>query len=382
MSQKSHLERNIVFDGEVGVQRFETVKYPEIEKWCNTGMSQFWRPEEVDITKDAVDFTTLTPAEQHIFTSNLQRQVVLDSVMGREPVECFSANLSLPEYENATLMWTFQEGCLHSRSYTHIIRNVYPNPSKVFDEIEDIDQITELADEIQYYYDNLSDQNFYRECHERGVALENFVGYSEYEHKKAYWLALISANALEGVRFYVSFACSYAFAEILNKMEGNAKIVQLINRDENEHLKLVQLQLKHLVKEDPDFAKIAKETEADVHHIYNTVAEQEKGWARYLMKDGDMLGLTEGILCDYVDLVTEKRMKAIGYTYSGSVPEHHPIPWIEDRINSGKRQNALQETENDSYLLGITTGAIDVSNVADMFNSRFAVKVSKQSQAA
>lgn len=366
MTDKTHLTRNILLDGPVGVQRFESVKYPEVDKWNDTGLAQFWRPEEVDVTKDAIDFKSLSDAEKHIFTSNLQRQVVLDSVMGREPFACFAGNVSLPEFENAILMWTFQEGCLHSRSYSHIIRNVYPEPSKVFDEIEDIEQITQLADEIQYYYDQLDSQNFYRECSERGVELPAHMGkYSEYEHKKAYWLALISANALEAVRFYVSFACSYAFAEVLNKMEGNAKIIKLINRDENEHLKLTQRHLHLLKKEDPDFRKIAIETEAQAHHIFNTVATQEKDWAHYLFKDGEMLGLNAEILCQYVDWRTNERMAAIDLTYSGDVPEHHPLPWIEDRIKSGTVQNALQETENDSYLLGITTGAVRSKNTSE-----------------
>lgn len=368
MKSRNHTSNKIFFDGEVGVQRFETVKYKQVDEWNETGLAQFWRPEEVDITKDADDFKNLLPHEQHIFTANLQRQVVLDTVMGREPIEVFSKLISLPEFEIGVLTWQFQEGALHSRSYTHIIRNVYSNPSGVLDQIEDIDLIMDLADEIQKYYDNLAEWNFRLECHERGI--DYGQPYDQYEHKKALWLALVSANALESVRFYVSFACSYAFAEIMNKMEGNAKIIKLINRDENEHLDFAQMCMNLARSEDEDFQRIHKECEVEAHHIYNTVVKQEKQWSEYLFKDGDILGLNVEILGEFVDLRASIAMEKIGYTYSGNVPDRHPIPWIEDWINSGRKQNALQETENDSYLLGITEGTVDVGSVSDIVNMR------------
>ena len=226
--------------GGPGVQRFDVVKYKQFEKLTEKQLGFFWRPEEVDILKDAKDFKELTDFEQHIFTSNLKRQILLDSVQGRSPNLALLPVVSVPELETWIETWAFSE-TIHSRSYTHIIRNVYPDPSKVFDEMLSIKEITECSDAITENYDKLIEQN---QARERGLQ-----SYDEYEHKKALYRCLMSVNILEGVRFYVSFACSWAFAE-LKKMEGNAKIIKLIARDENVHLASTQQMLKLLPKDD------------------------------------------------------------------------------------------------------------------------------------
>ena len=244
-NKKSHLEKNMFLDEGVDIQRYDELKYPQIDKIADKQLGFFWRPEEVDISKDKKDFDSLTEHEKHIFTSNLKRQIVLDSVQGRAPNLAFLPIASLPEVENWIETWSFFE-TIHSKSYTHIIRNIYPSPGAVFDGILDVKEINSCAESIGKYYDDLITCN-------RGPT-------NKMDHKRAIWMAMMSANALEGVRFYVSFACSWAFAE-LKKMEGNAKIIKFIARDENTHLAATSTMLKLLVKEDKDFAKIAKEME-------------------------------------------------------------------------------------------------------------------------
>lgn len=348
MNKRPHLTKKAFLDGPVGIQRYDVVKYPHIEIWNNMGLAHFWRPEEVDITKDREDYNTLNDIQKHIYISNLKRQIKLDTVQGREPVQCFSPLCSLPEVENGFMNLSFQE-TIHSRSYTHILRNTVPDPSVIFDTIDDIPEIVELGDELEKYYNQLEEQTK--------------VAYGSYEHKKALYLALISANALEGIRFYVSFLCSWAFAQILNKMEGNAKIIKLIGRDENEHLKFVQDIIDICLKEDPDYVKIREETLEEVHEIYYTVLQQEKNWAKYLFQYGGMLGLDEQMCCEYATMRTIECSSALGYNLSLDEPITHPVPWITDWISSGRKQNALQETENDSYLLGITEGGIEADSL-------------------
>ena len=253
-SKKSHLTKKMFFDDGVDISRYDVVKYPHLERITDKQLGFFWRPEEVDILRDANDFKALTESEQHIFTSNLKRQIVLDSVQGRCPNLAFLPLVSLPELETWIETWSFFE-TIHSRSYTHIIRNIYPNPSDVFDNIMNIDQIVECADDISKHYDDLMNIS------------EGSKKYGSYEHKKALWMALNAVNALEGVRFYVSFACSWAFAE-LKKMEGNAKIIKFIARDENTHLASTQQIIKLLPGDDKDFKKIAAECKEDVLQLF------------------------------------------------------------------------------------------------------------------
>ena len=330
------------------VQRYDTLKYKQFDKLTDKQLGFFWRPEEVDILKDATDFKNLSDHEQHIFTSNLKRQILLDSVQGRSPNIALLPVVSLPELETWIETWAFSE-TIHSRSYTHIIRNVYANPSKVFDELLDIKEICDCADSITENYDKLIEYNILRDSGSKK--------YDLYEHKKRIWLCLMSVNILEGVRFYVSFACSWAFAE-LKRMEGNAKIIKLIARDENVHLASTQQMLKFLPREDKDFAKIQKETYEECTNMFVQAVEQEKAWAEYLFKDGSIIGLNAELLKQYVEYIAAKRMHAVGQEkiYNSGT---NPLPWTQQWITGSSVQVAPQETEISSYVIGGTKQDVD-----------------------
>jgi len=335
------------------VQRYDTLKYKQFDQLTDKQLGFLWRPEEVDVYTDANDFKTLTVHEQHIFTSNLKRQILLDSVQGRAPVEAFSPIVSLPELENWILTWTFSES-IHSRSYSHIIRNVYANPSKIFDEMMDIEEIVDCAENISKNYDDLIELASWYNLLGEGTHTVNgkTVAVDLYELKKKLWLSLMSVNILEGVRFYVSFACSWAFAE-LKKMEGNAKIIKLIARDENLHLASTQLLLKILQKDDPDYAKIAKETEVESIQMFIDAVDQEKTWANYLFKDGSMIGLNTQLLTEYIEWIAAKRMSMVGLKSPYTV-KSNPLPWTQKWISGADVQVAPQETEISSYVSGGT----------------------------
>ena len=349
-NKKSHLIKNMFLDEGVDIARYDQVKYPQIEKITDKQLGFFWRPEEVDVSKDKKDFNDLTDHEQHIFTSNLKRQILLDSVQGRAPNLAFLPIASLPEVENWVETWSFFE-TIHSRSYTHIIRNVYPDPSIVFDGMLDVKEILECGNDIARYYDDLID------CNNSATNTK--------QHKQALWMCMLSANALEGIRFYVSFACSWAFAE-LKKMEGNAKIIKFIARDENVHLAGTTTIIKNMLKEDPDFVKISKETEQEAIDLFVKVIEQEKEWAKYLFKDGSMIGLNEQILCDYIEWIGCKRMRAIGLSCPFSVPKLNPLPWTEKWIGGGNVQVAPQETEITSYITGGVKQDVDQKELSSL----------------
>ena len=344
--------------GGVTIQRYDMLKYPAFDKFTDKQLGFFWRPEEIDVMKDSKDFKALTEHEQHIFTSNLKRQILLDSVQGRAPVEAFSPIVSLPELENWIITWTFSE-TIHSRSYTHIIRNIYSNPSKIFDELLDIAEIVDCAEDISKNYDDLIELASWYNLLGEGTHTVNgkTVVVDLYELKKKLWLALMSVNILEGVRFYVSFACSWAFAE-LKKMEGNAKIIKLIARDENLHLGSTQLLLKTLRKDDSDFDKIAAETEADCVKMFVDAVEQEKAWAHYLFKDGSMLGLNNQLLCEYIEYIAARRMTSVSLpkVYNQS---NNPLPWTQKWIAGADVQVAPQETEISSYTIGAVKQDVD-----------------------
>lgn len=335
------------------IQRYDTLKYKQFDSLTDKQLGFFWRPEEVDIYKDSKDFKSLSDHEQHIFTSNLKRQILLDSVQGRAPVEAFAPIVSLPEIENWIQTWTFSE-TIHSRSYTHIIRNVYNNPSKIFDEMMDIEEIIDCADDISKYYDDLIETSMYYNLLGVGTHTVNGkkVVVDLYELKKKLWLTLMSVNILEGVRFYVSFACSWAFAE-LKKMEGNAKIIKLIARDENLHLASTQMLLKLLKKDDPDFEKIAAETEEESAKMFYDAVEQEKKWAEYLFKDGSMIGLNTQLLSEYIEYIATRRMTNVGLKSLYTV-KNNPLPWTQKWISGAEVQVAPQETEISSYVIGGT----------------------------
>jgi ribonucleoside-diphosphate reductase beta chain len=323
------------FSEDLDIARYDIVKYPPIQKLYEKMISFYWTPDEIDVTKDKIDYSKLTTSEQHIFTANLKRQILLDSVQGRSPNLALLPLVSLPELEVLIETWSFFE-TIHSRSYTHIIRNVYPNPSIVFDELTSIPEIVTCGTDVSKYYDNLM----------------NYDGeHGSREHKKLLYLCMMSIYILEGVRFYVSFACSWGFAE-LKKMEGNAKIIKLIARDENTHLAASLMILKNLVKEDPEFATIKEETEAEVEGMFLTAIKQEEEWAEYLFKDGSMIGLNTKLLQDYVRWIGAKRMKSVGYTPSYHVQQANPLPWTEKWIGGGNVQVAPQETEITAYIVG------------------------------
>jgi len=341
------------------IQRYDTLKYKQFDQLTDKQLGFFWRPEEVDIYQDAKDFKALTEHEQHIFTSNLKRQILLDSVQGRAPAESFGSIVSLPELENWIITWTFSE-TIHSRSYTHIIRNIYSNPSKIFDEMMDVQEIVDCADSISGYYDRLIEMAGWYNLLGEGTHTVNGakVVVDMYELKKLLYLTLMSVNILEGVRFYVSFACSWAFAE-LKKMEGNAKIIKLIARDENLHLASTQMMLKFLRKEDEDFEKIAQETEAECVQMFIDAVDQEKEWAKYLFKDGSMIGLNTELLSQYIEFIASRRMTNVKLN-SPYTAKSNPLPWTQKWISGADVQVAPQETEITSYVQGGTKQ--DVSN--------------------
>jgi len=350
--KKSHLSSMMFFDESVDIARYDTLKYPQLDKLTDKQLGFFWRPEEIDVSKDKSDFAALSDFEKHIFTSNLKRQILLDSVQGRGPSETLMPVASIPEIEPLVMTWTFME-TIHSRSYTHIIRNVYANPSKVFDEMLNIKEIVDCAEDISKYYDDFIDSTKWYDLLGEGKHTVNGkeVIIDKYELKKKLWMVLNSINVLEGVRFYVSFACSWAFAE-LKKMEGNAKIIKFIARDENTHLAASQSILKLLPKDDADFIKIKEECEPAVIDMFVKAVDQEKEWAHYLFKDGSMLGLNERLLSEYIEWIGAKRMRALGYTSPYQVSQSNPLPWTEKWIGGGNVQVAPQETEISSYVIG------------------------------
>ena len=357
---KEHTENLAFLDEGLGMQRYDTMKYKQFDKLTDKQLGFFWRPEEIDISKDSKDFKDLTEHEQHIFTSNLKRQILLDTVQGRAPAESFNPIVSLPELENWITTWTFSE-TIHSRSYTHIIRNIFPNPTAVFDDLLNVDEILDCADDITKYYDALISDSMYYQLLGEGEHTVNRkkVVVDKYELKKKVWLTLNSVNILEGVRFYVSFACSWAFAE-LKKMEGNAKIIKLIARDENVHLGSTQYMItKVLPKEDPDFAKIAEECKDEVQAMFVDAVEQEKAWADYLFKDGSMIGLNAQLLHDYIEWICCKRMTALGLKCPYTTTQANPLPWTQKWISGAEVQVAPQETEITSYVIGGTKQDVD-----------------------
>ena len=351
--------------GNLGMQRYDTLKYRQFDKLTDKQLGFFWRPEEVDVLRDAKDFKDLTPFEQHIFTANLKRQILLDSVQGWSPNLAFLPIVTLPELETWIETWAFSE-TIHSRSYTHIIRNVYSDPGKVFDEMLEVDDIIQCGNDISKYYDDLIQYSQWYQLLGEGKHECNGKKFeiSAYELKKKLWMCLNSVNVLEGMRFYVSFACSWAFAE-LKKMEGNAKIIKLIARDENVHLGFSQSLLKILPQDDPDFVKIRAETEAEVVAMFESAVSQEEAWAEYLFKDGSMIGLNKQLLCDYVEWIAHKRMTALGLPnkYRGG---SNPLPWTQKWIAGGDVQVAPQETEITSYVIGGTKQDVDSNTFTGM----------------
>jgi ribonucleoside-diphosphate reductase beta chain len=340
------------FGDSVNVARFDKQKFEIFEKLTEKQLSFFWRPEEVDVSKDRIDFAKLLPNEKHIFISNLQYQILLDSVQGRSPNIAFLPIVSLPELENWIETWSFSE-TIHSRSYTHIIRAIVNEPGAVFDDIMQTEEIIERAKSVSEHYDALIQYSTLYLSHGEGkITVEGKkIDIDLYDIKKKLYLTMMSVNILEAIRFYVSFACSFAFAE-RKIMEGNAKIIKFIARDEALHLSGTQhiINLMQQGKDDPDMATIARECEAEVIQMFKDACEQEKAWARYLFKDGSMIGLNAKILEQYLEYIIAIRMRALNLEpiYQR---ETNPLPWINHWLESDAVQVAPQETEITSYLV-------------------------------
>lgn len=354
------------FGNPVNVARYDQQKHSIFEKLIEKQISFFWRPEEVDVSKDRVDFQSLSESEKHIFISNLKYQTLLDSVQGRSPNIAFLPIISLPELETWTETWSFYE-TIHSRSYTHILRNLFTDPSTIFDDIVVNEQIKVRASDISKYYDDLI---FYTQLWQtQGEGVHTVDGtvhkVTMRELKKKLYLCMNSVNALEAIRFYVSFACTFAFAE-RELMEGNSKIIRLIARDENLHLTSTQhiINLWQKGKDDPEMAEIAEELKEEAKEIFLQAVEQEKQWAGYLFAQGSMIGLNEEILCQYVEYIANHRMSAIGMGQPFDVTSN-PLPWMNNYLNSDNVQVAPQESEISSYLVGQIDAEVNADDFGD-----------------
>ena len=343
------------FGAPLGVQRYDNFRYQSFENLTKSQLGYFWRPEEVSLQKDRGDYQTLRPEQKHIYTSNLKYQIMLDSVQGRAPGMAFIPYCSLPELEACMEVWGFME-MIHSRSYTYIIKNVYSDPSDVFDTIIKDDRILERAKSVTESYDQFI--NYAQEYGQSSAWKDDMRSHPNSEWtikdlKRHLYRAVANVNILEGIRFYVSFACSFAFGE-LKLMEGSAKIISLIARDENQHLVLTQTILKNWREgDDPEMKKIMEEEEEWTYKMFDRCVNEEKKWADYLFKDGSMIGLNDKLLQQYVEWIANKRLKAIGLKPQYDIPmRNNPLPWTQHWISSKGLQVAPQETEVESYVVG------------------------------
>ena len=355
-SNKTDLKKQPMFFGApLGVQRYDTYKYPIFDKLTQQQLGYFWRPEEVSLQKDRADYQTLRPEQKHIFTSNLKYQILLDSVQGRGPGMAFMPYCSLPELEAAMNIWQTME-MIHSRSYTHIIKNVYADPSEVFDKILEDDKILSRAKSVTAAYDEFiqaaqvygTGNMWKNDFHESPTAQ-----WELHDIKRKLYRAVANVYILEGIRFYVSFACSFAFGE-LKLLEGSAKIIGLIARDESQHMTITQNILnKWRDGDDPEMVEIAKQEEENVYQMFRDCVEEEKSWAEYLFKDGSIIGLNDKLLQKYVEWTANRRLKSIGMKAIFDTPiSNNPLPWTAHWLSSKGMQVAPQETEVESYLIG------------------------------
>ncbi|QCI22058.1 class Ia ribonucleoside-diphosphate reductase subunit beta [Buchnera aphidicola] len=351
--KNNQLKEPMFFGQPVNIARYDQQKYNIFEKLIEKQLSFFWRPEEIDLSRDRIDFQNLPDHEKHIFISNLKYQTLLDSIQGRSPNIAFLPIISIPELETWVETWSFSE-TIHSRSYTHIIRNIVNSPSLIFDDIISNKHINDRAKNISTYYDELIKTTSYWHLLGEGIHIinEKKIKITLRELKKKLYLCLISVNVLEAIRFYVSFACSFAFAE-RELMEGNAKIIRLIARDEALHLTGTQHILNLLVnmEDDKEMSRIILECKEEAIKIFILASKQEKIWAEYLFQNGSMLGLNKDIICQYIEYITNIRMHAIGF-HMPFKQKSNPIPWINSWLSSDNIQTAPQETEISSYLVG------------------------------
>ena len=331
------------FGEDLGVQRYDTFKYPIFDKLTQQQLGFFWRPEEVSLQKDRNDYGELLPNQKNIFTSNLKYQTMLDSVQGRGPCLAFLPFVSIPELEGCIVTWDFME-TIHSRSYTYIMKNLYPNPSEIFDTIITDEKIEKRAASVTKCYDDLIELGYKYQLDKSKVDI--------YELKKRLYLALVTVNILEGLRFYVSFACSFAFGE-LKLMEGSAKIISFIARDESQHLAVSQRIINNYkeVEDDKVMLKVIRDNLQQVYKMYDEAVAEEKRWATYLFSQGSMIGLSEKLLHQFVEYMANRRMRAIGLE-SQYNQKTNPLPWVDHWLNSRSQQNAPQETEIESYVIG------------------------------
>ena len=357
-TKTDYSQRKMFLDpaGPVTIQRFEEFKYPKIANFEQTARGFFWVPEEISLTKDANDFKEASESVKHIFTSNLLRQTALDSLQGRGPSQIFTPVISIPELEALVYNWTFFETNIHSRSYSHIIRNIYNVPKEVFNTIHDTQEIVDMASSVGRYYERLHMINCRKEL------LEQFP---EREHIKAIWLALHASYALEALRFMVSFATSLAMVE--NKIFiGNGNIISLILQDEMLHRDWTAWIINQVVKEDPRFAAAKAECEAEVYQMYLDVVREEKAWADYLFKKGPVIGLNATILRDFMDYTAFNALKEVGIKYTEDHPRSTPIPWFTKHVDTSKKQSALQETESTNYVIGLMSDSIDYEELPEL----------------
>lgn len=367
LTDNDQLQEPMFFGQPVNVARYDQQKYPVFEKLIEKQLSFFWRPEEVDVSQDRSDYRNLPDHEKHIFISNLKYQTLLDSIQGRSPNVAFLPLVSIPELETWIETWSFSE-TIHSRSYTHIIRNIVNDPAVVFDDIVRNDHIIERAGDISKYYDALiHDSLLYTKL---GAGTHTINGethkISLFELKRKLYLCMMSVNVLEAIRFYVSFACSFAFAE-RRLMEGNAKIIRLIARDEALHLTGTQhiLNIMQAGNDDPEMAEVARSCQEESIEIFRHAAQQEKEWAKYLFKDGSMIGLNQGILDQYIEYITNLRLNAVGLEPIFENASQNPIPWINAWLVSDNVQVAPQEVEVSSYLVGQIDSEISADDLGD-----------------
>jgi ribonucleoside-diphosphate reductase beta chain len=358
-NKTDYLSRKMFLDpaGPVTIQRFEEVKYNKLTKFDAEARGFFWVPEEISLTKDAGDFKDASDTVKHIFTSNLLRQTALDSVQGRGPTQVFTPVCSIPELEALMYNWGFFETNIHSRSYSHIIRNIYNVPKDVFNTIHDTQEIVGMAASIGKYYDQLHKINCYKEIDPQMAGEE--------AHIKAIWLALHASYALEAFRFMVSFATSLAMVE--NRIFiGNGNIIGLILQDEILHKEWTAWIINQVVKEDARFASIKGECEAEVYQIYLDVIREEKEWADYLFNKGPVIGLNANILKEFVDFTAVAALKEIGIKYQGTAPRTTPIPWFNKHLNISNKQSALQETESTNYVIGVMGDTLDYDELPSL----------------
>jgi len=353
----NYLKRKMFLDGVVTVQRFEEYRYPKIAKFEELARGFFWVPEEISLTKDKMDHKEASEAVKHIFTSNLLRQTALDSIQGRAPAQVFNPVISIPELEALVSNWSFFETNVHSKSYSHIIRNVYGVPKEEFNKIHDTTEIVEMASSVGKYYDLLHKLNCQKELLP--------VGVPETEHVRAIWLALNASYALEALRFMVSFATSLAMVE--NRIFiGNGNIISLILQDELLHAEWTAWLINNVVKDDERFAQIVDSCRDEVYAMYMEVIAEEKAWADYLFKKGVVIGLNAAILSDFVDYTAFVRLKDIGIKYLADHPKTSPIPWFNKHLNIGKKQTALQENESTNYVIGAMSPDVAYDELPDL----------------